>query len=78
MLALGLLGTGGETDAVISHVIKKRPPVAAQGVCDLCGEAAGEDTGVLPFLNVLAPPLDEMTGEFVAERSALFFILAQC
>ncbi len=77
MLSLRLLGTGGETDTVVANVIEECSPFSSEGIGDFGGEATREDTGVLPFFDVLAPALDEVTGEFIAQVAALIFVIAE-
>ena len=71
MLALGFFGAGGEADTVVAHVIKKITPGAGEGIGDFRGETPGEDAGILPFLDVLAAALDEVTGKLVTEAVLL-------
>ena len=52
-----------QLDTVLLNIIKKGSPPPGKKIGDLFGHASGEDTPLLPLLNVFASSLNKMAGE---------------
>ena len=57
----------GKAQAVLAGLLEEAAPLAREGVGRVTHLASREDGGILPFVDVLAPPLDKVGGKLCAE-----------